>query len=69
MVLMGKYSYGIYLYHNFVPFLLTGPILKLLGLQPGWLLTFMVSFILTLALSAASFTYWEEPFLRIKSKL
>jgi peptidoglycan/LPS O-acetylase OafA/YrhL len=60
MVWLGRRSYGFYLWHYAV-------IELLLRSMPAWEAG-VVGLGLTLAISAASFRYWEQPFLRIKER-
>jgi peptidoglycan/LPS O-acetylase OafA/YrhL len=70
MVYIGKISYGIYLYHNFVPYGL-GQVLKRMGTDLPEItgLRFVVWVGLTVAIAAASWTFIERPISRIKGRI
>jgi peptidoglycan/LPS O-acetylase OafA/YrhL len=64
MVYLGKRSYGIYLYHNFL-FAMIGD-LGIAGLdRPGWPMI-IVGSTLTIATASLSWRYFEHPLLRFK---
>ncbi len=69
LVYFGKISYGVYVYHLFTPL-----ILQTVFASQGWLypenpvLKFVLCFIVTLVLAAASWHGMEKPILSLKSK-
>ncbi|MDF2447533.1 MAG: putative acyltransferase [Bacteroidota bacterium] len=68
--LMGKISYGFYMYHPIVLIVLSGYLFRNLnmGSNLGHFIYFLISFILTTVISYFSFTYIEGPFLKLKHK-
>jgi len=82
MVAIGKISYGIYLYHNFIPSYLKGIRVWLVKRNPDfWLLNcfpdhvrspiffYMECFILLFLLSFCSFRFFEKPLMSLKNKI
>lgn len=70
-VIVGKLSYGIYVYHWFVMILLNKNKIvpqDIFGYFGSITLFFILSLILTLAISALSFRYIEKPILGLKDK-
>ena len=64
---MGKISYGIYVYHYFIPFLI-GPIFRSLNFQfdtPGFI-HFIVSSVITIAVASLSWYVFELPINNLK---
>jgi peptidoglycan/LPS O-acetylase OafA/YrhL len=64
---LGKITYGIYVYHNFVPGLLS-PILKQFGTEyrTTSLLHFMLALVVTLAMASLSWSLIEQPINNLK---
>jgi peptidoglycan/LPS O-acetylase OafA/YrhL len=82
LVGIGKISYGIYLYHNFIPVYLKGIRGRLVKLHPdSGLLPFIpdsgnsffqfyaVCFALLFLLAFCSFRFFEQPLLALKNKI
>jgi peptidoglycan/LPS O-acetylase OafA/YrhL len=71
---LGRVSYGLYVFHPFVFFFAMGSIYRpsygpvVLRTAPILLLEISFAFALTLGLALASWKYFEEPILRLKSK-
>jgi peptidoglycan/LPS O-acetylase OafA/YrhL len=66
IVALGKISYGLYMYHE-VAFWLKRHLADALGWFPNQeILLSIASFAMTVGLAAASYTYFERPFLRRK---
>lgn len=66
---MGKISYGIYLSHLLILYLLSAIIQdKLTSLPFGLLFYFVVSVVLVLTVAYLSYTYFERFFIRVKKK-
>jgi peptidoglycan/LPS O-acetylase OafA/YrhL len=62
---IGKYTYGLYLYHVIIINLLLQLAAKLPFVQ-NWPLFVVIAFISTLAISVLSYYAFEQPFLRLK---
>jgi peptidoglycan/LPS O-acetylase OafA/YrhL len=68
LVHIGKISYGIYVYHLFLPPIAQKiPILEWIA-QPSWS-AFAVLVAATIAISHVSWVYFERPFLRLKDRM
>jgi len=67
---LGQISYGLYVFHNFAPDVLRR-VAGFLGYEPldVGLLRFVLSFILTVTVSAASWHSFEKPINRLKSHI
>jgi peptidoglycan/LPS O-acetylase OafA/YrhL len=69
---VGKYTYGLYLYHVICNFVINTLLLQILGIEESILLVVFVRPTLSLALSGIisylSYHYFEKKFLAIKSK-
>lgn len=69
LLYLGKISYGIYLYHNFMPRLVRY-FASVVGLgEPGTLLMFLCATTLTLLTAAASWHFIEKPISRVKERV
>jgi len=69
LLYIGKISYGVYLYHNFMPRLVSEAA-NALGLsQPGTVLTFLFASALTFLVAAASWHLIERPINRLKEQV
>jgi peptidoglycan/LPS O-acetylase OafA/YrhL len=68
LVYLGRISFGLYVYHVLALYLV-GLATSKLGFQPSTLKTSPVAFALTVAIAAASYQYFELPFLKVKSRL
>lgn len=66
---LGKISYGVYLYHYFMPRVIESQIKQLGFDQPGDLTAILLAFVLTLLLAALSWHLVEKPISRLKEKL
>jgi len=67
LVYVGKISYGLYLYHNLIPSLITEPFIQ--PYVPGVpYVSQVVSFLILLAVAWASFRFIETPFLNLKER-
>lgn len=70
--ILGKYTYGLYLYHSICIFIIYSFIYKVLKLEENSLnvaLTVpLLSLVLSLAVSYISYEYFEKRFLRLKEK-
>ncbi len=65
---IGRISYGVYLFHKPVPFLLSLFLSKVgWEIHSSFVLIFLYS-IITLIIASLSFKYFESPFLRLKEK-
>lgn len=65
---IGRISYGVYLYHKPVPFLLSLFLSKIgLNIHNSYVLILLYALI-TLVVSSLSYKYFESPFLRLKEK-
>lgn len=76
LVALGKYSYGIYVFHHPIIIILrdyglqAGSVPTMFGsVLPGFLLFTFIAGGLTLIVSIISFHYWELPFLKLKKLL
>jgi peptidoglycan/LPS O-acetylase OafA/YrhL len=72
---LGRYSYGLYVFHHLLVFQITGRLLdvaripRLAGSQlPGQLLYLIVATGASLAVALVSWHCWEQPFLRLKRR-
>lgn len=65
----GKISYGIYMYHPFIFFVVLQSLANraVLDQGPGSFLSFLLCSALVIALSHLSYKYFEAPFLRVKT--
>jgi peptidoglycan/LPS O-acetylase OafA/YrhL len=70
---LGRYSYGLYVFHHLLVFGLAGQVLnveripRVAGSQlPGQLLFLVVATGTSIALALLSWHCWEQPFLRLK---
>ncbi len=61
---LGNISFGLYMYHPIL-IVFTIHLGSFLGLETNWFF-YPVTFILTIAISAMSYTYFEKPFLKYK---
>lgn len=61
IIYLGKISYGLYLYHNFIP--------KLYFLQFPKPVNLILPWFLLIILAAVSYEFMEKPFLKLKDKL
>lgn len=62
---LGKISYGVYLYHKIVPYVLM-PVLGKLHLSPGVWVDVLICFVITVIWAALSYRYLEAPILRFR---
>jgi peptidoglycan/LPS O-acetylase OafA/YrhL len=82
LVFLGKISYGIYLYHNFIPACLKGIRDRLIkinpeshaltfipGLSQGLFLFYAECFIVLLLIAFCSLRFFEQPLLALKNKI
>jgi peptidoglycan/LPS O-acetylase OafA/YrhL len=82
LVFLGKISYGIYLYHNFIPACLKGIRNRIIKINPesraltffpdmnqGLFLFYSECFILLLLIAFCSFRFFEQPLLALKNKV
>lgn len=67
VIYLGQISYGIYLYHRFIPYLLMALLAKYQIDLPNFLI-FIVLFPIVYILAHTSYKYLETPFLKLKSK-
>ncbi len=68
---LGKLSYGLYMIHSFVLHITDVYFQRYLTLNNGYAtvgVTFVVTFIITIALAQLSYSYFETPFLKFKHK-
>ena len=63
LVMVGRVSYGFYLYHFVI---LHGVVLRLVPMGP---LAALITLVLTLGVAGLSYRYVEQPFLRMKERL
>lgn len=77
LIFLGKISYGMYLYHNFVPTVINSKILDIYmnPLLPGWLykqhwgeLYLFENIVLLILISWLSYILIERPFLKLKDR-
>ncbi len=64
---LGTISYGVYVYHGFMPYLagyVAGPLMAPVG--PDWLWRFLVLSTATIAIASVSWRVLERPILRLK---
>jgi peptidoglycan/LPS O-acetylase OafA/YrhL len=62
---LGKISYGMYMYHTIA--VAIGVKLAMNFQQSNWV-SYLLTFALTIIISAISYQYFEKPFLKIKEK-
>ncbi len=68
--LTGKISYGIYIYHPFIIVLLSLIIKPLvMPLIVRYLIAYLLSIVITIAVAWFSYSFIENPFLKLKSKM
>jgi peptidoglycan/LPS O-acetylase OafA/YrhL len=68
LVYLGRISFGLYVYHQLALYLVSLATSKL-GFHPSTLKTSPIAFALTVAIAAASYRYFELPFLKLKNRL
>lgn len=68
LVYLGRISFGLYVYHELALYLV-GLATSKLGFHAATLKTSPIAFALTVAMAAASYRYFELPFLKMKSRL
>ena len=62
---LGKISYGLYMYHTIA--VVIGVKIAMNFQQSNWV-SYPISYILTISISALSYQYFEKPFLKLKDK-
>ncbi|MCP4520473.1 MAG: acyltransferase [Cytophagales bacterium] len=65
---LGKYTYGMYLYHT-ICILLVIQLVKKLGLDIHWGLSLLISLSLTVIVSILSYYIFEAPILKLKKRI
>lgn len=68
LVYLGRISYGLYVFHLLALALIPKLIIVYLGIPLSFPLRIFFSFALTILLAAASYTWLEQPFLRLKKR-
>lgn len=69
LVYLGRISYGLYVFHLFaLAFMMSVVTVPLLGISIKFELRLLLSLALTVALAAISYSWLEEPFLRLKER-
>jgi len=63
---IGRYSYGMYVYHFFIEWPLAQ---RVLGLRQGTIVHATVSVLGTIAVAAVSYHLFEAPFLKLKDRI
>lgn len=66
LIYLGTISYGIYVYHNFVHYLLDSKITKILGLLDARSLTIPLICAITISVAALSWHFFERPINNLK---
>ena len=67
-VYLGRISYGLYVFHLLAIALLPTLFVTVFGYAPNFEQRFVLSFVLTVLLAASSYTWLEQPFLRLKDR-
>lgn len=67
-LLLGKYSYAMYLFHYPIAHTLQATLPDKLGPLVGSLVSFGLTLVASLAIARVTWTLWEEPWLRLKKR-
>lgn len=68
LVYLGRISYGLYVFHLLALALLPRLFMSVFGVAPAFEQRIVLSFLLTVALAAASYKWLEQPFLKLKTR-
>ena len=69
LVYLGRISYGLYVFHLLaLALMMNVSVVPVLGIPLGFELRVLFSFLLTVALAAVSYSWLEQPFLRLKER-